>query len=65
MAKVEVVKVTHTYIFERAGEETPEIPASHNVTCAKSDLTRSSLASQGLFRIDERGRYVKVDESHD
>ncbi len=64
MAKVEVVKVTHTYIIEHGGEETPEIPASHNATCANSGLTRRASDDQGLFRISERGHLVKVEERH-
>jgi len=60
MAKIEVVKVTHTYIIERVGEEMPEMPEMPEPVVKKH--TRSALDSQGLFRIDERGRLVKVDE---
>jgi len=59
MAKIEVVKITHTYIIRREGEEVGETPEP-----VVKMHTRSALDSQGLFRIDERGRYVKVDEPH-
>ncbi len=59
MAKIEVVKVTHTYIIRCEDEEMTEIPEP-----VVKKHTRSALDSQGLFRIDERGRYVKVDERH-
>ncbi|MGI8856350.1 MAG: hypothetical protein ACR2JW_11410 [Thermomicrobiales bacterium] len=63
MAKIEV-EIIRTSIVCREGVVMQESPASLDSACAKSGLIRRANDDQGVFRIDERGRLVKVDEPH-